>query len=137
MIKLVQVPDVVGLLPGAGVEYEVPEALIGTVAIVGVSVSIASVVVGAVDVVLAITDKMGNVKGRYAPLNPAAHAAQMEYTWGGTGQPYQVTVGGSDLHSVPMQRVLVQGGDRILLFGVTDPTGGSFNFNIWLDIEDG
>ena len=134
MIKLVQIPDVLGATPLP--VYSVPESL-DSVILKSVSSNFMSIAVGDLDIALILQDKDFNLKGLYAlPNIGAGHQGSSEITWGNTGAYYLAVHAGVDRHHVPMQSIVLQGGDIISWIGNSDPTGGWLGLNLWVEVSE-
>ena len=134
MLRLIQVPDVLGATPLP--VYVVPESLVSA-KLTSVSASFSSLAIGDLDIRMVVEDAMANVKGGYAlPNVGAGHQASNTITWGGTGEYYLAVFAGEDVHHVPMQQIEIKGGDVIRWLGNSDPTGGWQGINLWVDLEE-
>lgn len=117
-------------------QYTIPETL-GDVRLKLVNASLASVAVGSLDINLQVRDSGLNLKAQYsAPNVGAGHSATSICTFGGTGAYYLATQGGLDIHHIPMQELILKGGDIIFLHGLVTAAGNWQNINVWLEAEN-
>ena len=134
MIKLVGVPNSV---VGSGiVQYQLPES-VKAATLLSAYMELNSVAVGSLDLSLSVSDKNFVAKTIAAiPNVGAGHAAISACMWGGTGAYYLAAQTIADYHHVPMQKLELEGGDRLTFIGIVDAAGFIANVAIWLDIEE-
>jgi len=134
-LKLVSLANV---LDGTGVlVYEVPET-IKRAKVKFVSATLVSTAAGNLNAALLISSSQGDIKAILPVENVGAgHAAISFVTWGVTGAYYRsLSVGGDDLHAVPMVSVDISGGDQLQFQALVGAGEGWSNVSIWLDISD-
>jgi len=132
MSKLIKLADTVG--GSQQLVYTFPESL-GKVRLRTIVMGIVSGFVGNLDIILRIMTSERTLKGVYpVPNTVAAHNNLSRLSWGGVGAYYLVAAPSEDFHQIPMQGIVVEGGDILQV----DFNGfaGSFvgETSIWVDL---
>jgi len=134
MIKLVGVPN--SIIGSGIIQYQLPESVKSAV-LLSAYAELNSVAVGSLDLSLSVSDKNFQAKTIAAVPNVGAgHAALSACMWGGTGAYYLAVQTLADYHHIPMQKLTLEGGDRLTFIGIVDAAGNLANVIIWLDIEE-